>query len=246
MTPQEFTFQDHPIRTLKIAGEPWLVAVDVLRALGIAVDATKGAHNKLLILDADEKRVEKIPLQTLTGNVGNPSPRTTLISESGFYKLTMRAQRKNPKAREFQDWVTKTVLPSIRKDGGYVMGEEKLASGEISEEEFVLKAMEMQRRKIERLTAKVAVLSDEYEFVSIAEFVSSNHVYLGNTDRARLAARARRIAKADGVELKKSPRVFQSMNGPIDTAVNIYPRGVLDRATAELDLFATRKLGDAV
>lgn len=155
LTPQEFTFNEHPIRTLQIDGEPWLVAVDVLRALGNIIDH-RGVASKLAPLDADEKRIEKVEalltLQGKSGRTGNPAPRTSIISESGFYKLTMRAQRKNPQARAFQDWVTKTVLPAIRKDGAYVMGEEKLASGEMSEDEFVLKAMTTMQRKIERLT----------------------------------------------------------------------------------------------
>ena len=37
-----------------------------------------------------------------------------------------------PEAKAFQDWVTKVVLPSIRKDGGYIAGEEKLATGEMN------------------------------------------------------------------------------------------------------------------
>ena len=40
-----------------------------------------------------------------------------IISESGLYKLIMRSDK--PQAREFQDWVTKEVLPSIRKTGSY-------------------------------------------------------------------------------------------------------------------------------
>ena len=33
-------------------------------------------------------------------------------------------------AKPFQDRVTKTVLPAIRKDGAYIMGEEKAATGD--------------------------------------------------------------------------------------------------------------------
>ncbi len=47
--------------------------------------------------------------------------KATVVSESGLYKLIMRTDR--PEAKGFQDWVTKVVLPAIRKDGGYVMGE---------------------------------------------------------------------------------------------------------------------------
>ena len=38
-----------------------------------------------------------------------------------------------PEDKKFQDWVTRDVLPAIRKDGAYIMGEEKVASGETSE-----------------------------------------------------------------------------------------------------------------
>ncbi|MGF7173554.1 BRO-N domain-containing protein [Azospirillum doebereinerae] len=38
------------------------------------------------------------------------------ITESGLYKLVMRSDK--PEARKFQDWVTRDVLPAIRKDGG--------------------------------------------------------------------------------------------------------------------------------
>lgn len=49
-----------------------------------------------------------------------------LASESGLYKLIIRSNK--PEARPFQDWATRDVLPAIRKDGAYVMGEEKVAT----------------------------------------------------------------------------------------------------------------------
>lgn len=42
----------------------------------------------------------------------------TIINESGFYSLVLRS--KTPKAKEFKRWVTKEVLPSIRKNGYYI------------------------------------------------------------------------------------------------------------------------------
>lgn len=43
------------------------------------------------------------------------------ISESGLYKLVMRFDK--PEARTFQDWVTREVLPSIRRTDAYVTGQ---------------------------------------------------------------------------------------------------------------------------
>lgn len=34
-----------------------------------------------------------------------------------------------PEAHQFQDWVTREVLPAIPKDGMYVAGEEKVKTG---------------------------------------------------------------------------------------------------------------------
>ncbi len=40
-----------------------------------------------------------------------------IVSESGLYKLIMRSDK--PEAAAFQDWVTREVLPSIRKTGAH-------------------------------------------------------------------------------------------------------------------------------
>ncbi len=64
-----------------------------------------------------------------------------LISESGLYKLVMRSDKKEAKA--FQDCVTKDVLPAIRKDGGYIMGKEKLKTGEMDDDEFIARWLDV-------------------------------------------------------------------------------------------------------
>ena len=66
------------------------------------------------------------PIQTVNRGTQNLS----VVSEPGLYKLIMRSDR--PEARKFSDWVTSVVLPAIRKDGAYVMGEEKVLTGKMS------------------------------------------------------------------------------------------------------------------
>lgn len=112
--PKTFTFNGHTLRTVVFDGKPWFVATDVCRAVGI-VNTT----NAVRPLDDDEKtRVDRgfihgTTLQTLKG----PVPKINLVTEGGLYKIILRAQRSNPAAREFQDWLTKEVLPRIRRDG---------------------------------------------------------------------------------------------------------------------------------
>ncbi len=59
----------------------------------------------------------------------NQRREVTLITESGLYSLIMAS--KLPQARKYKHWVTSEVLPSIRKNGGYVRGQESLSDVEI-------------------------------------------------------------------------------------------------------------------
>lgn len=54
-----------------------------------------------------------------------------LINESGFYTLVLSS--KLPEAQSFRRWVTHTVLPEIRKNGGYILGQEDLDPKELEE-----------------------------------------------------------------------------------------------------------------
>ncbi len=55
------------------------------------------------------------------GGWGHKEGQAVFVSESGLYKLIMRPEK--PDAVAFQNWVTKEVLPSIRKTGGYLLNE---------------------------------------------------------------------------------------------------------------------------
>ena len=118
-----FSFTDQAVRVVTIDGKPWFVAADVCRVLGynVKADGTVNTNNALRPLRDDE-----VSSRLISEIGGKPNK---VISESGLYKLIMRSDK--PEARDFQRWVTRDVLPAIRKDGGYVMGEEKVATGEM-------------------------------------------------------------------------------------------------------------------
>lgn len=63
------------------------------------------------------------------------------INESNLYKTIFQSRKES--AERFTDWVTSEVLPSIRKNGGYIAGQEKL-----SDEELLEKAVLVAQRKI--------------------------------------------------------------------------------------------------
>jgi hypothetical protein len=56
-----------------------------------------------------------------------------------------------PEAKALQDWVNRVVLPAICKDGAYVLGEEKVATGELSDDELFMRAMNIMFRKVDQL-----------------------------------------------------------------------------------------------
>jgi prophage antirepressor-like protein len=94
-------------------GEPWFVASDVAKVLGY-----KQTH--LAIRDhckaAMSTRVNR------TGTSGG-NPNVTIIPERDVYRLIMRS--KLPQAEAFEEWVVGEVLPSIRKHGGCIKGQEQ-------------------------------------------------------------------------------------------------------------------------
>lgn len=155
---QTFNFQAdlispaHRIRVVTVDGAPWFVTSDVSEALGFTYENAK-YHIKNNLSDDESGVMEKrASSQTTLSLFPGTTARVSMVSESALYKLILRSNV--PTAKPFQDWVTKVVLPAIRKDGAYIMGEEKVVTGEMSEDELVLKAVGILQKKVERLTAE--------------------------------------------------------------------------------------------
>lgn len=137
-----YAFNDNQLRVVQIDGQPWFLAVDVCRCLGL--NPYNGVYMHLRKLRQDENR--QIP-PNLIGGKGMSKAR--IINESGLYKLIMRSDK--AEARVFQDWVTRDVLPAIRKDGMYIQGEEKVDTGELEVEDLIRQASERVMAKVHRL-----------------------------------------------------------------------------------------------
>ena len=114
------------IRTVVANNEPMFCLADVCKALEIS-NPSKVAQR----LDDDERT--KLEL----GRAGE----TNFITESGLYAVILRSDK--PNAKKFRKWVTSEVLPSIRKNGGYIAGQETL-----SDDELLSKALLVAHNKI--------------------------------------------------------------------------------------------------
>lgn len=104
---QLFNFNGSNIRTLLIEDKPYFVGKDVAEVLGYSKPT-----------DALTKHVDEDDSLKwgITDNLGR-SQQTKIINESGMYSLVLSS--KLPQAKEFKRWVTKEVLPAIRKHGAY-------------------------------------------------------------------------------------------------------------------------------
>lgn len=129
----QFTFADagveYDVRAVEVEGKPAVLGMDLCLVLGMAKPDKLYAR-----LSPDE--MTYAPRTSLGLPPGKPM---VVIFESGIYKAVMRSDK--PEARRFQDWVTRVVLPSIRKHGGYTDGQETLGN-----EELLAKALKEDRK----------------------------------------------------------------------------------------------------
>ncbi|ACT50718.1 BRO-N domain-containing protein [Methylovorus glucosotrophus] len=111
----------HKVRTVLQEGVPWFHAADVCKVLAIknATVALKQAS-----LEPEDKR---------SYSLGLPGKAPMFVNETGLYLLVMNSRK--PSSRPFQRWVTGVVLPTLRKTGAYVMGEEKVTRPDLKVEQ---------------------------------------------------------------------------------------------------------------
>ena len=136
------------VRTVIIDGEPWFVGKDVATALGYS--KTNDAI-KTNVSDMDTTMVG------VTDSMGR-NQQMVAINESGLYDLVFGSRL--PSAKEFRHWVTSEVLPSIRKSGGYISGQETM-----TDEELLEKALLVAQKKIADRDKKIGEQSAEIEIM---------------------------------------------------------------------------------
>lgn len=134
------------IRTIVIDDEPWFVGNDVAKTLGYRDLYSALRHN----VDNEDKRL--CPVSSTSG-----TQETTIINESGLYSLIFNSKLEN--AKVFKHWVTSEVLPSIRKNGGYIANQEKLTP-----EQIVANALIVANNIIAEKEAKITEMKPKAEY----------------------------------------------------------------------------------
>lgn len=124
------------VRTVEVEGKPYFVASDIAKSLGYS--------NPRDAISRHCKGVVKHDTPTKSGIQS-----MSYISEGDIYRLITHS--KLPSAERFERWVFDEVLPSIRKNGGYINGQESM-----SDDELMAKALLVAQNKITEKDKKIA------------------------------------------------------------------------------------------
>jgi len=177
-----FNFNDHQVRVVTIDGEPWFVLTDLAKVLDIAAvgrlasrldDGVRQTHTILDSLGRDQNAV--------------------IVNESGMYEVVIRSDK--PEAAAFRRWITGTVLPEIRKTGGYGVQYQIPQTYAAA-----LELAALQAREIEQLEAKTA---EDAPKVLFADSVATSHTTILIGDLAK-------ILRGNGIEIGAN-RLFEWM-----------------------------------
>lgn len=160
------------VRAVVLNGEPWFVGIDIADSL----EYQNGSRDINRHVDEEDRTKQKV-------FDGIQERETILINESGIYSLVFGS--KLPTAKKFKHWVTSEVLPSIRKNGGYIAGQETM-----SDEELMAQAVLVAQRKIaerDKIIAKQnAKIEADKPKTIFADAVATSHTSILVGDLAKL------------------------------------------------------------
>lgn len=153
------------IRTVIENGEPWFIGKEVADILEYA-NTAKAIRDHV---DEEDKLTERIVRSGQNREV-------IFINESGLYSLILSS--KLPNAKKFKKWVTSEVLPSIRKNGGYIAGQEIM-----SDDELMARALQVAQNKILERDKQIETMKPKAIF---ADAVAASHTSILIGDLAKL------------------------------------------------------------
>lgn len=159
------------VRTVEIDGKPYLAGKDVAEALGYA-NPQKAIRDHT---DIEDRTVN----ESFTVN----GTKVILINESGLYSLILSSKLES--AKRFKRWVTSEVLPSIRKSGGYIAGQEQMTDSEL-----MAKALLVAQKQINERNAQIERMKPKEIF---ADAVAASHTSI-------LIGELAKLLKQNGVE----------------------------------------------
>lgn len=166
------------VRTMLIDGEPWFVAKDISANLGYA--QTSNMMKRIDMEDSKSSVLDGMNMKSL------------LINESGLYSAILGSKLES--AKRFKRWVTSEVIPSVRKNGGYIANQENMTPEQIMAAglQVAQKIIEEKNRQIREQEADIQRMRPKEIFADavttsrtsiligeLAKIISQNGVQIG-------------------------------------------------------------------
>lgn len=161
------------IRTAVVDNEPMFCLADVCKALEIG--------------NASQMKTRLKEDGVITNEVIDSLGRkqtAIFVNESNLYKVIFQSRKDS--AERFTDWVTGEVLPSIRKNGGYIAGQETM-----TDEELMARALQVAQNKIQERDKQIETMKPKAIF---ADAVAASHTSI-------LVGELAKILKQNGVNI---------------------------------------------
>lgn len=180
------------VRMAEIDGKPHFVATDVAIALGYSTPRDAISRHC--------KGVVKHDTPTLGG-----IQQLSYISEGDVYRLIIRS--KLPSAEKFERWIFDEVIPSVRKNGGYISGQENLTDDELLE-----KAIIVAQKKIAERDKQIQAL--ETEVVEMNNTISEMQPKVNYVDlilKSKSTVLVTQIAQDYGMSAKSFNKVLKDL-----------------------------------
>lgn len=176
---------------------------DVARALGYARPADAvSTHCK--------KGVSILPTPTKNQWGSTVMQDIKYGAEGCIYRLTLKSQL--PDAEEFQDWVCDEVLPSIRKNGGYIANQQHMTP-----EQIVANALIVAQNIINTQQKELAVMKPKADFFdAVAD--SKDAISIG--DLAKVLA-IKGMGRNNLFEFLRNNKVLMNNNTPYQKYVDL-------------------------
>lgn len=145
-------FEGHEVEVFEFNGKVLFNPYHVAEILEISdIKSSIRNFNEKQVIKVKNSDVRSMHIRKLN-NAGE-----NFLTESGVYKLVFKSRK--PNAEKFTDWVTDEVLPSIRKNGGYIAGQEN-----DTPEVIIAKALVVAQNVIKENEKKIAELQPKANY----------------------------------------------------------------------------------
>lgn len=160
IVPYIFPTNGRELRVVMVDGEPWWVGRDIAALLGY-----RDAANALRIVDAEDRGTHRV-------STPGGDQHLSTVNEAGLYRLIMRSDK--PIAQPFQRWVTREVLPEIRKTASFAAPAAPAAPAPFEipktfSEALLLAAQQAEQLELTKASLVVAEQTVQAEQAKVAE-----------------------------------------------------------------------------